>query len=211
MPKITKRLVESLSPERSGTQSVRDVFAWDDELKGFGVQVKPSGWRAYVVQYRRKSDGRSRRLTIGPHCRITAEQAREQAKILLGEVALGSDPLGERQAVREQALLASERERNTVVKVFAEFLDRHAKARTRSWRETQRLFEKEVLPYWGTREIGTVTRHDVIRLLDTVMDRGAPYTANRVLAAVRKLFSWCMERGILDASPRPEAGCRNRT
>ncbi|SUS06062.1 hypothetical protein DF3PB_2360008 [uncultured Defluviicoccus sp.] len=46
MPKITKRHVESLK----GADS--DVFTWDDELRGFGVRVKPSGLRSYIVQYR---------------------------------------------------------------------------------------------------------------------------------------------------------------
>jgi len=42
MPKITKRLVESLNA------TDRDVFAWDDELRGFGVRVKPSGVRTHT-------------------------------------------------------------------------------------------------------------------------------------------------------------------
>ena len=54
MPKITKRLVESLRVEAG------DVFAWEDELRGFGVRVKPSGARSYLVQYR-NAHGRSKR------------------------------------------------------------------------------------------------------------------------------------------------------
>ena len=73
MPKITKRFVEAIKPDK------RDLFVWDTEVRGFGVRVKPSGVRSYLVQYRNRY-GRSRRLTIGQHGRLTAEQARRQAK-----------------------------------------------------------------------------------------------------------------------------------
>lgn len=74
MSKITKRQVEGMKPAAS------DVFAWDDELRGFGVRVKPSGLRSYVVQYR-NAHGRSKRMTIGEHGRLTAEEARKQARL----------------------------------------------------------------------------------------------------------------------------------
>ena len=64
MPKLTKKRVESIKP------TDRDSFQWDDELRGFGVRVKASGARSYVIQYRNRH-GRSRRLTIGAHGRLT--------------------------------------------------------------------------------------------------------------------------------------------
>jgi hypothetical protein len=38
MPKLTKRTVDALKPFPD-----RDVSAWDGEIRGFGVRVKPSG------------------------------------------------------------------------------------------------------------------------------------------------------------------------
>ena len=97
MPKITKRQVESLKAGGS------DVFAWDDELRGFGVRVKPSGLRSYLVQYR-NAHGRSKRLTIGEHGRLTAEEARRQARLILAEVDKGGDPAEVRKAARAARL-----------------------------------------------------------------------------------------------------------
>ncbi|MBS0278444.1 MAG: DUF4102 domain-containing protein [Proteobacteria bacterium] len=57
MTKLLKRTVDALSPE-----ATRDVFAWDGELRGFGVRVKPSGVKSYLIQYR-NSEGRTRRLS----------------------------------------------------------------------------------------------------------------------------------------------------
>jgi hypothetical protein len=67
MPKITKRLVESVKSQK------KDYVVWDSDLPGFGLRVFASGKRSYVIQYRR--DGRSRRYTIGLHGIWTAETA----------------------------------------------------------------------------------------------------------------------------------------
>ena len=84
---IKKRSVDARTPE------TKDTYLWDVELAGFGLKVTPTGRKVYLVQYRlggRK--GRVRRVTIGVHGRITPEQARVEAKRLLGIVAAGGDP-----------------------------------------------------------------------------------------------------------------------
>ena len=85
--------------------------------------------------------------------------------------------------------------------VARRFVERHAKVHNRSWRLTERLLEREVLPRWGNRPINTISRHDVVALLDAIVDRGAPIQANRLLAVLRKMFNWACERGTLTGSP----------
>jgi integrase len=93
--------------------------------------------------------------------------------------------------------------RDTVATVAAKFLERYAKATTReaTWRETERILNKEVLPRWRSRAIQEITRRDVLELLDRITDRGAPIMANRTLATVRRMFAWCVERDMLPVSP----------
>lgn len=89
MAKLTKRTVDTTEIRSA------DYVMWDDELPGFGLRVFASGKRSYVVQYR--AAGRSRRYTIGLHGVWTAEEARREAKILLGQVARGGNPAEERR------------------------------------------------------------------------------------------------------------------
>jgi integrase len=98
MPKITKRVVDALRPERSG----KDVFRWDagdGALKGFGIRMKPSGAASYLVQYRNK-EGRTRRLVIGKMGTLTPDEARTLAADALKAATRGGDPSAERHAVR---------------------------------------------------------------------------------------------------------------
>jgi integrase len=88
---------------------------------------------------------------------------------------------------------------DTVADVIALFIERYQKPRNRAWREVERILTRELAP-WRDRPIQTITRRDVIELLDRIADR-APYMANRTLAHTRKLFAWAMERDIVDASP----------
>jgi hypothetical protein len=95
MTKITKRIVDSLRPKADC-----DVFAWDRELRGFGVRVKPSGVKTYLVQYR-NAEGRTRRLVLGQHGVLAPEQTRDLARQKLAAVARGEDSSAERHAARE--------------------------------------------------------------------------------------------------------------
>ena len=94
MTKLNKRTVDNLAPLPN-----RDVFAWDGEVRGFGIRVKPSGVKTYFIQYR-NADGRTRRMVIGKHGILTTEEARDLARQRLGEVLKGEDPSAERRAAR---------------------------------------------------------------------------------------------------------------
>lgn len=96
MPKLTKRFVDSLGAKDT------DYFAWDD---GFGVRTWISGRKSYVTQYRKA--GPSRRVKIGAHGALTVEEARKEAKAILGDVARGEDPAEDR-ATRRKSITVGE-------------------------------------------------------------------------------------------------------
>jgi integrase len=191
--KLTKRMIEAAAPAE------RDQYLWDAEVKGFGAKITPAGRKVFVFQYRMAGRGsKTERCTIGQYrSPCTVDSARSEAVRLLAEVKAGRNPAALKRAER--------RTEPNHTRLFgglaAEFIERHAKPNTRDWRKTEYLLRREVLPYWSTRPVREITRHDVIELIDHVADRGARIHANRVLAAVRVLFNWALSRGVIEVSP----------
>jgi integrase len=189
MPKITKRVVDGIHPE------ARDVFIWDSELKGFGVRVKPSGTRSYLVQYR-NAHGRSRRLTIGTHGRLTAEEARKRARAILADVDKGGDPAEAREAYRKAPTMAELADR-----YIAEHVPR---MKPRSATEERRMIGRRVLPALGPRKVADVTRADVVKLHHSL--RAAPIQANRVIGLLTRMLNVAEKWGIRPDGSNP---CRH--
>lgn len=199
--KLTKRLIDSLA--YNAGNGLRQVY-WDTEISGFGVRVYPSGKKAFILSYRQ--NGTKRLFTIGQYGNITLDMARDLAKKKLGEVADGKDPLLNRKS-------AKKKHEWTVTKAYADFLKKYAKTHTEYWKETDRIFEKDVLPAIGKRPIDEVKKEDIIKILDKVSERKAGIMANRTLAAMRRFFNWCVERDLIAHSPAymVAAPARNRT
>ena len=187
--KITKRLVDSLSTEKD-----RD-FAWDTDLPGFGLMVTRTGAKSYILQYRMGGRGsKTKRYTIGKHGPLTPDQARAEAKRLLGQVSAGTDPAAEKAAAREPKV------GKTVADAVELFLVRHA-GQLRTADRLRRMIDTDILPKWGCRETVSIRRADVIELLDQIADSGRPVQANRTFSVIRKFFNWCLERGIVETTP----------
>ena len=72
---------------------------------------------------------------------------------------------------------------------------------TRSAKETRRVINREILPRWSGRSIHDIGKHDVLKLVDEIVDRGSPGMANAVFSDVRTFFNWVAGRGLIDKSP----------
>src|SRR4051794_25051473 len=95
MSRLTKNVVERAAP-REGEK----YFVWCSDLPGFGVRIFPSGKRVYYADYRNAAGAR-KRMSIGPHGKLTTEEARKLAIATLGDVVKGGDPAEERATQRK--------------------------------------------------------------------------------------------------------------
>jgi integrase len=96
---------------------------------------------------------------------------------------------------------AASRVAPTVVQLVDEYIEKWAIPRKKSWREDKRLLTHDVIPALGRKKAAEVTRRDIRLLLDGIIERGAPITANRVLAVVRKMFRFAVSRDIVPSNP----------
>lgn len=171
----------------------------DGLIRGLFFIVQPSGAMSWAVRYR--FNGLPRKLTLGTYPAIDLKAARELAQRALVAVAAGDDPATAKQAAKAAA--RAPKDGDLVEKVVATFVERYAKANTRegTWKETERLLDKEVVGAWKGQHLSSIGRADVHGLLDGIVDRGAPIVANKTLAALRRMCGWAVEREIITASP----------
>jgi integrase len=199
MPKLTDAACQRLKAAPG-----QRVDYFDAALPGFALRVSgptprnPDGRKSWVVFFR--IGGQQRRLTIEPgYPALGLAEARQKAREAFQAVERGQDP-----AARKLAIPREERGPDTVERIVDQFMKRHMEERRRSpgyITDTRRNFDNHVLPHWRGRLIGSITRRDVIELLDHIVDAGTPIAANRVLASISKLFAWAIQRDIVETSP----------
>lgn len=184
MPRISKSVVDSLK-----APAHRDRIVWDSLLTGFGIRIKPSGVKSYLVDYR-DGHGRKRRLTLGKHGVLTSDQARRRAQELLSQAALGGDPAAEVRAQADSPDLAT---------VFEKYLARHLRPKRKpgTVAEYLRHWDSFIQPALGSRPVVEIGFHDVEALHSSLSE--TPVQANRVLATLSSILSYAERSGL-----RPE-------
>lgn len=186
---LTDRFVKAKKP---GTARLEIP---DAGLQGLYFVVQPTGGKSWALRYRWQ--GSPVKYRLGDYPVIGLAEARDKARDALRLLDAGTDP---REVKRTEAVPEAPPD-DTIRDIITEFITRHARVRNRSWQEVERVLLREVEPAWGHRRIGEIERKDVIRLIDGVVDRGAPVMANRVLAHTRKLFNWAVSRDLIAMSP----------
>ncbi|RKQ72495.1 tyrosine-type recombinase/integrase [Oceanibaculum indicum] len=177
--KLTLRAVAALEARD------REFIAWDDELPGFGVRVKPNGLKSYVLQYRNQ-ESRSRRKTISRHGVLTVEEARKQARQLKAAVDRGHDPVAETKERRNAPEMAALCER---------YFEEHALVfkKPSSIKQDRRMIDRRIIPMMGRVKVDSVTRADIQKIHYALRD--GPYEANRVVSLLSKMFNLAEQWG----------------
>ena len=184
---ISKRTVEALSVET-------DTMFWDSELSGFGVRVYPSGSKVYIAQTRAK--GKSKRVTIGRHGVLTAEQARQRAALIIARVKAGEDPISAPMTRKPAS-------GPTVAEVAERYLEEHVALRCKPTTAAQRRFvlRKHVLPALGSLPLASVSREDAADLHYKL--RATPATANAAIATLSRIFTFAETCGLVPEGANP--------
>lgn len=189
---MTKRALTAAALERLKPPIKGQVDHFDAGYPGLAIRLSYGGRRSWTFHYR--IHGKTRRMTLGAFPAMGLAEARWAWREVRAAVERGEDPGAAKLEARHC-------EPETVRQVGDEFIRRYARPRNRTANEIERMFEIYVYPLIGERPVETVTRRDVLRLLDKAEERGIRVRANRVLASVRRLFNWSVERGIIEASP----------
>ena len=202
--KLSKLVVEKaeVSPER--------YTIWDSELKGFGLNVQPTGKKTYFAYYRTQS-GQQRKPSIGRHGKVTAEEARQIAKRWIAGAIAGQDIGGDRKEARAAPLIKE---------LAARYLQDYAKPfkKPRSYKSDKSNLDNHVLPLLGTKKVAEITRADIEFVKTSIREgktaarkkakyrgrsivTGGPGVANRTVALMSKMMACAVDWGMRPDNP----------
>lgn len=214
MQKLTKRVIDGLQSDgsRHGT------LYWDNEVKGFGIRVFPAGLKTFVVKFRTRG-GRQRWLKIGTFGTLTAEQARDRARLELARVLDGEDPADIRDQHRAAVTLGQLCNYYLEAAEVGLVLGRKGVPKKKSTILSDRSrIDAHVRPLLGQLKAADVARADIetfkrdVVLGKTAKDevlgfrkrsivRGGKGVATRAIGMLGAIFAWGQENGYVEQNP----------
>lgn len=184
-PRLTEAFIRRL-PVHSKRYDV-----YDRTVPGLAVRVGLSGAKTYALYYR--ALGRLRCATLGKTDVMTLDAARRRAKVMLGIAAGGADPLSAKEKAKNDLTLKE------IAEQWLVDLDRRRKPRT--MRGYRLAVETHIIPRLGGRAIGSIEARDAAAIHTRL--RATPYLANRVVAAMSSMLTWCERRSLRAQGTNP--------
>jgi integrase len=193
--KLNEETVKSLPVPETGNKVhffTGAVLQGKAAPSGFGVRVTANGARAFILNYRNSSQ-QERRITIGLYPDWSVLAAVREARQLRQRIDRGEDPLADRRKVEAAS-------RDTLKNIMDEFFAREG-GKLKSAEPRKRMLERLVIPEIGNRDIASIKRSEIIRLLDAIADTSGAVSANRVKAYLSRVFNWYAGRSDEFRSP----------
>lgn len=171
---LTKKVISELPVPPAGKR----VEYYDNQMKGLMVRVTDNGSKSFYV--RRKRDGISQRIKIGPFPEISLEEARKKALELCSALAKGENPLEERQAKKAEA---------TFGELLDAYLEEYANAHCVASKEIAAVFRR-YFSDWRQRKMFSISNSDCQRKINEIGKVNGQTAANHALTYARAAINW---------------------
>jgi integrase len=192
--RLTDLAIKAIKRPEAGRVQIPDAA-----VGGLWLRTSDTGSKSWSLIYRTPGDPRTKRLTLGKWPGIGCGEARRLARDALVAVAQGKDPAREKQEKRHA-------NGDLIEQVAVEFIARAYRVRRlQSTPEVEAMLRNHVLPHLAGRRIGSVSKHELLMVVDAVSDKGMPRAANKIVQLLKQLFRWSKSRGLITGED-PAAG-----
>ncbi|HAT1762290.1 TPA: tyrosine-type recombinase/integrase [Legionella pneumophila] len=184
MIKFTDTFIKRLSPQEKRVEKF--------EGGGFGILVYPAGTKSWIYRY--KIVNKKDYIIFGHYPEMGLADARKRFNELREIRRSGDNP---------KLLLEQERtrEKHTVTKLFNTWYTRYVEKHHKKPLQIRKQIDRDIIPLLGDMELNDIQPMDITNALDSIVSRGAPVHANRVLSSLKQAFNYAVSRGAMLTNP----------
>lgn len=167
---------------------------------GFGIRISPNGLKTWVYRY--KMNGVTEKLTLGHYPTMSLASAKKRFVELSGIRREGHNP-------KEMIEQLKQKENNTVGKLLQAWYSGYAEKFRKKPLQIKQQIDSDIIPLIGDMPLDKIQTKDISKALDTIVARGAPIHANRVLSTLKQAFNYGVSRGSLAFNPASNIRARD--
>ena len=166
----------------------------DSVVPGLFIEVRAASQGQGTYYYRYKDvNAHTQTKKLGRSTDITLTEARNQAKALRAEVALGANPRADEKAAKAVITLDD---------FFNDHYLAYAKSHKRSWGRDEELYRLRIKAVFGHKRLNQITRLQVQNFHASVLNEGlAAASANHHIKLIRRMFNLAISWDMLEKNP----------
>ena len=162
---------------------------------GLSVRVFSNGRTCFQYRYTAPGQKSKKRYVYGDYPGISLVKARERHADAKKQVRSGID-INLEKSLDTQKRIAEP----TIQEMFNRYQVDYLSKLKRP-KQSIYYFDKDILPKLGPMKVSDIKRVHLTDRLMTVVRRGAPVGANKLLSMLKMFFRYCVESGAIDQSP----------
>jgi integrase len=182
--KFSDNYIKNLQPESSWLEKI--------ESSGLGLRVTPSGNKSWF--YRFTFNGKRIKMSLGKYPAISLKNARD---LLFHTQKLKENGINPIEHVHQEKL----KQKNTVALLVMTWYESYIEKHRKQPIQIKQQIEADIIPLLGNKELAKLHPRDITQALDSIVNRGSPVHANKVLSTLKQAFNYAVSRGDLISNP----------
>jgi integrase len=181
----------------------------DGSIPGLTLRTGPRGQPIWTLRFAVKGAGgvskrghklagrKFYRLTLGTYPLVSLKEARSKAALMISDSEQGINPIVE---VERQAQVNTD-ETYTIDTLAEAFMAMHVGPKLRSGATAIWVLRDFIRPKWGQRKPEGISKQEVTRELDRLLQRKSPSAAIETRKWMSSMFNWGVDTGRIEYNP----------
>lgn len=182
--KFSDNYIKNLQPETDWLEKI--------ESTGLGLRVMPSGNKSWF--YRFTYNGKRCKMSLGKYPAVSLKEARD---LLFQAQKLKESGINPIEQSQQEKLKQVHTVKTFIISWYENYIEKHRKQPL----QIKQQINADIIPLLGHKELEKLHPRDITQALDSIVNRGSPVHANKVLSTLKQAFNYAVSRGNLTANP----------